>query len=415
MRVQQGQGRVGAVVACSMLAVAFGASLGFLPGYYAADVQNDLGISRTQLGLLVSLHFGCTGIGSVIGARITERIGVRASVVADQLMVAVAAWGAALLDSYPALLAAAAFAGFGYSLANASTNKAIADVVPVTRLSLALSTRTAGVPTMALVASALVPWASERWSWNTTVMATGTLAFASAVVAVFALPAREGRRRPTDESADGFFVRESHSRHSVQPADRSIPAGFWWFSIAAFFMVGSSQPLYSWIVRYLDESVGLSKPAAGAIAAVSAGCGAVTMVLSALYADRIGPARRVPLIVGLCVVLAASMALIPAGFALNVAVVGAAAVGAMVGIAVQLVAVGTMHAAVVDRAPHAVQRATGITMTGYYLGALVGPVSFGALVDWLDTYTWAWLAMAVGCAAGAACFARANRVGELEP
>ncbi len=29
------------------------------------------------------------------------------------------------------------------------------------------------------------------------------------------------------------------------------------------------------------------------------------------------------------------------------------------------------------------------------LGALATPVSFGALVDWLDTYTWAWLAMAL--------------------
>ena len=94
---------------------------------------------------------------------------------------------------------------------------------------------------------------------------------------------------------------------------------------------------------------------------------------------------------------------------------GAAAVGVVLGIATQLVAVGSMHAAVVDRAPHAVQRATGITMTGYYLGALAGPVGFGALVDWLDTYTWAWLAMAAGGAVGAAVFIRANRVGEVVP
>ena len=102
----------------------------------------------------------------MLGARITEWVGVRASVVADQLMVAVAAWGSALFDSYPALLAAAIFAGFGYSLSTASTNKAVADVVPAHRLAVALSAKTAGVPIMALVASAIVPWASERWSWK---------------------------------------------------------------------------------------------------------------------------------------------------------------------------------------------------------------------------------------------------------
>lgn len=398
-------------MAASMVAVAFGASLGFLPGYFVADVQDDLGISRTQVGLLVSLHFGFTGLGSILGARITEWVGVRASVVADQLMVAIAAWGSALFDSYPALLAAAIFAGFGYSLSTSSTNKAVADVVPVHRLTLALSAKTAGVPTMALVASAIVPWASEQWTWNATVMATGTLALFSAVVAWVALPGREaGRRSPVRGEAVSLARRGGR-----QPGESLVPVGFWWFSIAAFFLVGSSQPLFSWIVRYLDESVGLSKPTAGGIASVAAGIGAVTMVVSALYADRIGPARRVPLIIGLSVILAVSTAVIPLGSAFDFAEVETAAVGVIVGIAAQLVAVGTMHAAVVDRAPHAVQRATGITMTGYYLGALAGPVSFGALVDWLDTYTWAWLTMAAGSALGAVIFIRAQRVGEVAP
>ncbi len=45
------------------------------------------------------------------------------------------------------------------------------------------------------------------------------------------------------------------------------------------------------------------------------------------------------------------------------------------------------------------------------LGALATPVSFGALVDWLDTYTWAWLAMALCSGIAAICFTRASRVG----
>ena len=411
MTAQPANSRVGAVMTAGMLAVAFGASLGFLPGYFVADVQDDLGISRTQVGLLVSLHFGFTGLGSVLGARITEWVGVRASVVADQLMVAVAAWGSALFDSYPALLAAAMFAGFGYSLSTASTNKAVADVVPAHRLAVALSAKTAGVPIMALVASAIVPWASERWSWNATVMATGTLALLSAVVAVIALPGREESGRSSVRPEGVSLARRGRG----QSPGELVPRGFWWFSVAAFFLVGSSQPLFSWIVRYLDESVGLAKTTAGGIASAAAGIGAVTMVLGALRADRIGPTRRVPFIIGLTVAMALSMAVIPLGFALDVAVVGAAAVGVIVGIATQLVAVGSMHAAVVDRAPHAVQRATGITMTGYYLGALAGPVGFGALVDWLDTYTWAWLAMAAGGATGALVFIRANRVGDVVP
>ncbi len=378
-----------------MLALGIGSSLGFFPGYFVAAVRDDLGISRAQVGLLVSLHFGCTGLGSIIGARITEKIGTRAAVVADQLIVAVAAWTAALLDSYAALLGAAVFAGFGYALTNAATNEAVAAAVPETRRTLALSAKTSGVPTMALISAILVPWASDRWSWNLILMIGGTIAAASALVASAVIP----------------DIRSSFRLRS-QRQGPVLPRGFWWFAVSAFFLVGSSQPLFSWAVPYLDEGLGTSKPVAGAIAGIAAGLGAVCMSLTALRADYLGRTRRVPLIVGLCLVLTASILLTMSGLTLGLAV---ATIGLFAGLIVQLAAIGIMHAAVVDRAPQAVARATGVTMTGYYMGALATPVSFGALVDWLGTYTWAWLAMALGSAASAACFARANRVGDVAP
>jgi len=394
MTARQGVGRGPAVVAASMLALGIGSSLGFFPGYFVAAVRDDLDISRAQVGLLVSLHFGCTGLGSIIGARITEKVGTRAAVVVDQLMVAVAAWGAALLDSYAALLAAAVFAGFGYALANAATNEAVAAAVPETRRTLALSAKTSGVPMIALISAVLVPWASDRWSWNLILMIAGTAAAANALISSAIIP---------DIRAAG---KRSKRQGSV------LPKGIWWFAISAFFLVGSSQPLFSWAVPYLDEGLGTSKPVAGAIAGTAAGLGAVCMSLTALRADYLGRTRRVPLIVGLCSVLTASILLTMSGLTLGLVV---ATIGLFAGFIAQLAAIGIMHAAVVDRAPQAVARATGVTMTGYYMGALATPVSFGALVDWLGTYTWAWLAMALASGVGAACFARANRVGDVVP
>jgi len=389
---RSGAGRGPAVVAASMLALGVGSSLGFFPGYFVAAVREDLGISRARVGLLVSLHFGCTGLGSIIGARITEKVGTRAAVIADQLIVAVAAWSAALLDSYAALIGAAVFAGFGYSLTNAATNEAVAAAVPESRRTLALSAKTSGVPTMALISAVLVPWASDRWSWNLILMIAGTIAVVSALNAAAVIP----------------DIRSSRTR--AQRQESVLPRGFWWFAVSAFFLVGSSQPLFSWAVPYFDEGLGTSKPVAGAIAGIAAGLGAVCMSLTALRADYLGRTKRVPLIVGLCVVLTASILVTMSGLTFGLAV---ATIGLFASFIVQLAAIGIMHAAVVDRAPQAVARATGVTMTGYYMGALATPVSFGALVDWLGTYTWAWLVMALGSAAAAACFARANRVGEM--
>ena len=382
------------MVAASMLVLGVGSSLGFFPGYFVAAVREDLGVSRAQVGLLVSLHFGCTGLGSIIGARITERVGTRAAVIVDQLMVAVAAWTAALLDSYAALVGAAVFAGFGYALANAATNEAVAAAVPETRRTLALSAKTSGVPMIALISAVLVPWASDRWSWNLILMIAGTLAALTALMSAAIIPdIRASRRRAPRQGS-------------------ILPRGFWWFAVSAFFLVGSSQPLFSWAVPYLDEGLGTSKPVAGAIAGAAAGLGAVCMSLTALRADLLGRTRRVPLIVGLCSILTAANLVVMSGLTLGLVV---ATIGLLIGFVSQLAAIGIMHAAVVDRASHAVARATGVTMTGYYFGALATPVSFGALVDWLGTYTWAWLVMALGSAAAAVCFARANRVGDVVP
>ncbi len=382
------------MVAASMLALGIGSSLGFFPGYFVAAVRDDLGISRAQVGLLVSLHFGCTGLGSIIGARITEKIGTRAAVIVDQLMVAVAAWAAALLDSYAALVGAAVFAGFGYALANAATNEAVAAAVPETRRTLALSAKTSGVPMIALISAVLVPWASDRWSWNLILMIAGTVAAANVLISSAIIP---------DIRA---------ARHRTRDGASILPRGFWWFAVSAFFLVGSSQPLFSWAVPYLDEGLGTSKPVAGAIAGAAAGLGAVCMSLTALRADYLGRTRRVPLIVGLCSILTAANLVVMSGLTLGLVV---ATIGLLIGFVAQLAAIGIMHAAVVDRAPHAVARATGVTMTGYYMGALATPVSFGALVDWLGTYSWAWLVMALGSASAAACFARASQVGDVVP
>jgi len=49
-----------------------------------------------------------------------------------------------------------------------------------------------------------------------------------------------------------------------------------------------------------------------------------------------------------------------------------------------------MHTAVVDSAPEAIARATGVTMTGYYIGALVSPAAFGLIADATDTFVWSW-------------------------
>ncbi len=376
-------------IAVCTLAIGLGAALGFVPGYVATELQRDVGISRAQVGLVVSLYFGATGAASIVSGRLTDRLGARKVVAADLVRVAARATVAAATGRYAWLLATSIVAGAGYAWANAGTNLAIARRVPVGRRTMALSVKTAGVPAMASLSAALATPGADRWSWRVVWFVIAIMAAIAAVAAWTVL----------DDVT-------SHGTGGARPST-TVPAGMWWFAAAAFLLVGGSQPLFSWIVPYLRESFGVGPGAAGAIASLAAAIGVTHLVVNGYLADRGGPDRRITRITVLAAVAALAVVLVWAGPVIGVVGV---AVGDILGIAVQLAAIGTMHAAIVDRAPSAVASATGITMTGYYLGALVSPVGFGALVDATGSYSWGWFALACMLAASIPAWRMGGRI-----
>jgi MFS family permease len=357
------------VIVVSAAVVGVGASLGFIPGFLATALSDDLGVSRGQVGLIVGVYFGCTGLGSVLGGRLTDRLGARVAIVLDMVVVAAAACFVSLVGRYWAWLLAAIFAGAGYALANAGTNVALARSTPAQSRTLAMSIKTAGVPTMATLTAAVGPLAAERWSWQLVIGVAMGVALAVAIAAA-------------------VVIEPHRSTVIVRAESGHLPRGFVWFAIAAFLVIAGSQPLYSWTVAYLEQALDTSAGVAGGVTAIASAVGVCFMVLNGARADRVGPARRIHRIMILVTINAAATTLVLAGLAAGVTVVF---VGAVLGISTQLASIGTMHAAVVDRAPDAVARATGVTMTGYYLGALAAPSAFGALTDATGTFAWSWL------------------------
>lgn len=376
------------VIAVSALCMGIGASLGFTPGFIATALRDDLDISRGEVGLLVSLYFGCTGLGSVLGGRLTDRLGARRVVALDMASVAAAGLFSAVIGTYWALLGAAVIGGSGYALVNAGTNVAIGRAVSPQRRTLAMSLKTAGVPAMAAMAAAVGPWAANRWTWQHLSIAIAVLASIASAVAWMTLA--DDRPLPTDPTPS-----------------RALPAGFIWFPIGAFLLIAGSQPLYSWSVAYMEQSLDASPGLAGGISAVASGVGVGVMLLNALRTDRVGAEARVHRIMMLLALNLVATLTVLAGEAVGLALVAA---GTTVGIAAQLSSIGTMHATVVDRAPHAVARATGWTMTGYYLGALFSPAAFGALADVTGTFAWSWTATAVLLALAIPAWHRAGSV-----
>lgn len=381
-----------AVVTASALAVGFGSSPGFVLGFLAVPLQADLGLDRWQVGLLVGVFFGATGLGSLVAGDVAERIGPRASVVIDQVAVAAMLVVGALVPHYAVLLGSAVVGGAGYALSNTGTSIAIAATLPPHQHGVALAIRTAGVPFLVSVSAVVAAAAAEAVGWQPVLAGYAPLLLAVAVFAGAALPS--GRESP-------------NHRDRQSPAS-PLPRGFGWFPLAAFALISGTQPLFSWMVPFLHEAGEVSMSVAGALTSAGALAGVVGMIAIARVSDRTAPTKRVPAVVLLCLLTVGGDLLLVAGMALGAAPMVAGLVIATVS---QLAAISLMHAAVVAAAPNAVGRATGVTMAGYYLGALLGPPLFGLVVDRTDTYAAAWLTCAALVLGSAGAFWRCRRVG----
>jgi MFS family permease len=330
------------------------------------------------VGLIASVYFGSTGLGSLAGGRLADRLGTRRAVVIDMLAVSAAATVAALSGSYAAILLTSVVGGLGYALTNAATNLAVAAVVPVRHRAVALTVKTAGVPFQVAVGSVLVPFLADHFGWRPVIAGVAVLAAGTAVVAATVLP-------------DVHGALAAGSGRRLPPAIFLLPVG-------CFFLLVASQPLFSWGVRYLDEAMDLRASTAGSLASLAAFGGVAGMIAVARVSDVIGRERRALLVLLLTVATGAGGLLLAIGSRGNLAV---GLCGLVIATTAQLAAIGLLHTLVVDMAPKAVGRASGVTMTGYYLGALVAPAQFGWLSDRSGSYAWPWLV----CTLSAACAA----------
>ncbi|MCY3804990.1 MAG: MFS transporter [bacterium] len=378
------------VVGVSTLSIAFNSAYGYVPGFMATALRADLGIDRWHVGLLVSLYFGCAGVASLAAGRVCDRVGGRLTVFGGMAFVVVASGLAAGLGGYAPLPAAGVLAGLGYSLNNVGTNVAVAGAVSPRRRAVALSTRSSGILLMSALTAAVAPVVAGRWDWRWVYGGLGVGAAAMALVTLAVL---------RDNTGDPH---ELLRRRSLR-----LPRGFFWFPVGAFCLIAGAQPLLSWTVPYAEESLGLSATWAGVLVGASSAVGAVAMVGTGVGADRLGAHRRMRLLVVLVAGTGVSCLLLAGGHQLGLPV---AMVGVLGGIILQFAGIGTMHATVVDRAGPAVARATAATMTGYYLGALVSPVAFGAFVDTVGSYEWAWLVLGVLLGGSAVSFRLAGRI-----
>ena len=213
----------------SLLFVAMGAatftaaSLGIL----ATFIIDDLSISRAELGVVLAVVNIAAAVLSPVAGRITDRIGGKAAIVA---LFAIAGATFLLLGTaagYVMLLAGALAGAFSNAFGNPSTNKLIAEDLPVGERGLITGIKQSGVQFGIFLGGVTVPSVAVAIGWR------GAYLMVAAVPLVFALAAL-------------WVVPSAPPSTAGRREDRRsrLPPAIWWLAAYGFLSGFSGSAVY---------------------------------------------------------------------------------------------------------------------------------------------------------------------------
>ncbi|MGD2102832.1 MAG: MFS transporter [Acidimicrobiia bacterium] len=362
---------LGAVTATSMATSTFPI---IIASVLAAQLIDAFGISRAQVGFLVTGSALVGSLASPLFGRITDRVGGVGSVRGTLAGGGVALAVYALSPTYWLLVGAAFLSGFPNAWGNPATNALIVEEVPPGERGLITGVKQSGVQFGTFLGGMLLPILTAWWSWR------------AAVLAFLVMP------------AGGLVALVGHrsAHHGTRPrrtGQGALPPTVAWIAWYGFLSALATSAIIGFVPLFANEEMGWSETAAGTLIALLGVAGIGARLLWPRLAERkLGHGRTLVIlaIISTCTAITLALAgegalaawvLVPAVFLLGIGSVAWNAVGML---------------AVMDLSPKGlVGRGTGRVLLGFLLGLAIGPPLMGYSVDQLGTYTPGWVATGV--------------------
>lgn len=345
----------------------------YLLGPLANFIADDLGLSATQVGLLVATPLLGGSLLRLVMGVLTDHVGPRrAGLVGIVLTFVPLLVGALLADSLPMLLVTALLLGvpgasFAVALPLASR------WYPPRYQGLVMGIAGAG-NSGTVLASLFLPRLATAWGWHAAI-ALMMLPMA-AVSVVFLLCARDSPDRPAQKSW-GEYVAVLRQIDTL------------WFCVFYAVTFGGFVGLASFLGIFFRGQYGLDKVAAGDLTALCVFAGSFMRPVGGALADRYGGTRMLAILYALVAVLLMGVATLPSlGFATALFTLAMALLGAGNGCVFQLVPLRFQrHLGVV----------TGLVGAAGGLGGFFLPSLLGVLRDATGTYASGLVLLAFVC------------------
>ncbi|HEV8615415.1 MAG TPA: MFS transporter [Methylomirabilota bacterium] len=362
-------------------AFAFGALSVLSVAPLAPFLLEALALSRAQVGFFLPAVY----LGGVLMALpagwLTDRLGVRLTLALGQAVIGVMVMAAALAWSLPALLACLVLGGFGFSVLNPATGKAVIEWFPPRRRGVAMGIKQTGLTLGGLAGALTLPAVALALGWRWALGLAGAASLLSSLVV--AVLYREPPRAPGTEAIVWPRVREL-SAFMRRPGVIVV------FGSGLALSTAQSSVL-AYLVLYGKETFGMSAIAAGQFLALAQVGGTASRLAWGAISDRFFGGRRRPGVVlnallgsGAYAAFALGESL-PTTLAIPLAVVAGAGAFGWVGLYFALVAeIGGAHYAGL---------LTGLAVAFAWSGVLIGPPIFGVLLETTGGYAAPWLVL----------------------
>ena len=362
---------VARALAATMLAQAMVAMAVSAIPVLAPALAAGWGVRASAVGFYSSLVFAGAILCALTGGALARRFGaVRCTQTA--LAVAAAALAAsagAAAGPLAGLALLAVLTGMGYGLATPAASHILARVTPPRRRGVVMSLKQSAVPLGGLFAGLAAPAAAAEFGWRSALLCVSGAVFAAAFVVA------PLRARLDDDRTPGFPVSARTPLRAVAfvLGHRELRS----LTVAAFSFAAVQSSLFAIFTAWLVEAGGLGLARAGQAFAVMQGAGMAARVAFGWLSDRAVPARRLlrAFAVGMALLLLAAARLDPAWSWFEIAGLAALAGFVVAGWP------GVYLAEIVRLVPvDRVSVATGGTVGFSFLGVVVGPAAFSALV-----------------------------------
>jgi len=371
------------VLALVTLAHALGALSVLSVAPLSPFLLDALGLSRAQVGLVLPAVYLGGVLMSLPSGWLTDRLGVRLTLGGGLVVIGALVVAASFARGLPALLAALVGAGFGFSVLNPSSGKAVIEWFPPRGRGFAMGIKQTGLTLGGLTGALTLPPLAQALGWRWALATAGAVSLVAAVLvlAIYRVPPAPEPAQPTSwpRLAElGVFLRRP---------------GVLIVFVSGLALSTAQSSVLAYLALYAKETFALSAVAAGQVLAVAQVGGTASRLVWGAISDRFFGGRRRPGVVVNALVGAGSYTLLALGAALPTPSViplaflaGAGAFG-WVGLYFALVAEigGARYAGLL----------TGVAVAFAWSGVLVGPPVFGLLLEWTGSYRYPWLALSL--------------------